>query len=66
MNNAAFATYKHISRHEVIVDVESTKGWLGTCRLPIPFTMDALTVAYNEADRRAIAAGVTLQWVRPE
>jgi hypothetical protein len=67
MQNAAFATFQIIktSPHiEAIVDVESTKGWLGACRVYAPRNGDIQTVAYNEADRRAEAHGLTLQYLR--
>jgi len=67
MNNAAFATFQIIktSPHiEAIVDVESTSGWLGACRVYAPRHGDIQNAAYNEADRRAKAHGLTLQSLR--
>jgi hypothetical protein len=71
MKNAAFATYLTRSTVvngrkaiEIIVDVDSTNGWLGACRL---YTFDrskAQDMAYNEADRRALAQGLNLEYLR--
>ena len=71
MNNSAFATYFTRSTIingrkaiEIIVEVDSTNGSLGACRLYTFNRSEAQDLAYNEADRRATAQGLTLQYLR--
>jgi hypothetical protein len=71
MTNSAFATYFTRSTIlngrkviEIILDVESTKGWLGACALHTLDRSKVQELAYNEADRRATAQGLTLQYLR--
>jgi hypothetical protein len=67
MNNAAFATYqvlKTAPHIEAYLDIESTNGWLGGCIVFAPRHGDIQNAAYNEADRRAQAHGLTLQSLR--
>lgn len=71
MKNVAFATYFTRSAVingrkaiEIIVDVESTNGWLGACRLYTFDLSNAQDMAYNEADRRASVQGLTLESLR--
>lgn len=49
---------------KVILDVESTNGWLGGCVMYALNKYQAQNMAYNEADRRATAHGLKLQSLR--
>lgn len=69
----ARATYTHRSTTlnnrpviETVLNVESDHGWLGGCVLHSFTKAQGYEMAYNEADRRASAHGLTLQSFRPE
>jgi hypothetical protein len=51
---------------KVVLNVESDQGWLGACVMHALTASQAQDMAYNEADRRATAHGLTLQSLRPE
>lgn len=71
MQNAAFATFFSRSTIinnrraiEVTVEVDSTNGWLGFARLYTTDRSKAQELAYKEAERRASAQGLTLQYLK--
>ncbi len=54
-------TLRNMTFVQVVVDVESDLGWLGACALFAPTKTEAYELAYAEAERRAMARGLTLQ-----
>jgi hypothetical protein len=72
MKNSAFATFTiHSTINNGarvlrgIVDIESTKGWLGGATVFGETPEQIQTAAYMEAERRATRHGLTLQSLRP-
>jgi len=66
MENYATATWKIVKTGvliEAVLDVESTKGWLGACVVSVHTSKAAELEqkCYDEADRRAKEAGVRLE-----